>query len=123
MYLHSICNILKLCVASVPDWWCYVIVNCWAYSVCVRACMCVHMYVCMCVCICMYVCVRVVLLVHDCLYVHILCSSSVLMEALLVPYGNIVEGVRRSLSHISSKDVTTKSTDKVQLYMGMIVQV
>ena len=41
-------------------------------------------------------------------------SSSTIMEASLIPYGNIVEGSRRSLSHISSKDVVTKSaTDKV----------
>ena len=46
-----------------------------------------------------------------CCNVH---NSSIIMEALLVPYGNIVEGSRRSLSHISSKDVITKtSTDKV----------
>jgi len=38
------------------------------------------------------------------------------MEASLVPYGNIVEGARQSLSHISSKDVSTTSTDKVHIY-------
>ena len=37
-----------------------------------------------------------------------------IMETSLVPYGNIVEGSRRSISHISSKDVIAKtSTDKV----------
>ena len=44
-----------------------------------------------------------------CSYVH-----SIVMEASLVPYGNIVEGVRRSISHMSSKDVTKVSHDKVR---------
>ena len=43
-----------------------------------------------------------------------ICYYSITMEASLVPYGNIVEGSRRSLSHISSKDIVAKtSTDKV----------
>ena len=45
--------------------------------------------------------------------IHICCSSLTVMEASLVPYGNIVEGVRQSLSHVSSKDVAKSSTDKV----------
>ena len=47
-------------------------------------------------------------------YVH-----SIVMEASLVPYGNIVEGVRRSISHISSKDVTKVSHDKVCSYTSL----
>ena len=48
------------------------------------------------------------------------------MDTSLVPYGNIVEGSRRSISHISSKDVIPKtSTDKVRtikylLYMCIL---
>ena len=53
-----------------------------------------------------YICVH---MLYMCSYVH-----SIVMEASLVPYGNIVEGVRRSISHMSSKDVTKVSHDKVR---------